>query len=94
MFADIDVADVQSHSVCVRFSLDKSLLQEIGLAARQHQMGRSAYIARVCADELAHEGYDRALLRFSTRLPDLLRRGAGRELHCLLIGFRFQRRER
>ena len=64
MFVDIDLADVQSHSVFIRLSLDKSLLQEIDLAARQHHMGRSAYIALACADELAHEGDDRALLRF------------------------------
>lgn len=64
IFVDVDLADVQSHSVFVRLSVDKSLLQAIDQAARRLHMDRSAYIAQACVHELAHEGDDCALLRF------------------------------
>ncbi len=55
MFVDIDLADIQSHSVFVRLCVGKCLLEDIDHAARRHHMGRSTWIALACAHELTHE---------------------------------------
>jgi hypothetical protein len=64
MFVDIDLTNVQSHSVFVQISLRRTVLQEIDLAAQRRHIGRSAYIALACFHELAHAGDAGALRRF------------------------------
>jgi hypothetical protein len=66
MFVDIDLMNVQSHSVfvqIVQISLCRSVLQEIDLAAQRRHIGRSAYITLACFHELAHVSDGVALQR-------------------------------
>ncbi len=63
MFVDIDLMNVQSHSVFVQISLCRSVLQEIDLAAQRRHIGRSAYITLACFHELAHVSDEVALRR-------------------------------
>jgi predicted RNase H-like HicB family nuclease len=55
MFIDINLARVTSKAVGIQFSLLKSLLQRVDLAAKERHMTRSAFITLAAVHELENQ---------------------------------------